>query len=161
ARGRRIDLAAMPLPALAELLADARPAVRDRAIEHLVETGDSAVSALASVRMAAPSYDTRAAAVFALFRIGTAAAQAPVRAALDDTDFRVRLAAARCAGMAGDRDAVERLAAIARRDHPAARRQAIAALGQIGDTSAVPALLAAAANPEDRFVEHSIVYSLI
>ena len=57
----------------------------------------------------APSYETRAAAVFALFRIGTAAALAEVRAALDDTDFRVRLAAARCAGMAGDRDAVERL----------------------------------------------------
>jgi putative membrane-bound dehydrogenase-like protein len=161
ARGGRIDLAAMPLPAAAELLGDARPAVRDRAIEHLVETGDAAVSALASVRTAAPSYDTRAAAVFALFRIGTAAAQAQVRAALDDADFRVRLAAARCAGMAGDRDAVERLTVMARRDHPAARRQAIAALGQIGDTGAVPALLAAAADPEDRFVEHSIIYSLI
>src|SRR5262249_4659346 len=47
------------------------------------------------------------------------------------------------------------------KDHPAARRQAIAALGQIGNTDAVPALLAAAANRGDRFVEHSIIYSLI
>ena len=63
--------------------------------------------------------------------------------------------------MSGDHEAVERLAAMARRDHPAARRQAIAALGQIGDAAAVPALLAAAADPDDRFVEHSTIYSLI
>ena len=160
-RGGRLDLAAMALPEVAKLLGDARPAVRDRAVEHLVEKGEAAVPALASMRTSAPSYETRAAAVFALFRIGTAAAEAQVRAALEDTDFRVRLAAARCAGMARDREAVERLTAMARKDHPAARRQGIAALGQIGDPSAVPALLAAAANPEDRFVEHSIIHSLI
>src|SRR5581483_5605809 len=160
-RGARLDLAGMPLPDVARLLSDPRPAVRDRAIEHLVEKGESAVPALVAVRKTAASYETRASAVFALFRIGTPAARAEVRAALSDTDFRVRVAAARCAGMAQDREAGERLAAMARRDHPAARRQAIAALGQIGDAGAVPALLAAAADPEDRFVEHSIIYSLI
>jgi putative membrane-bound dehydrogenase-like protein len=160
-RGVRIGLEAMPLPAVARLLSDARPAVRDRAVEHLVEKGELAVSALASVRTSAPAYEARAAAVFALFRIGTAAAQAQVRGALDDADFRVRLAAARCAGMTRDREALERLTAMAQQDHAAARRQAIAALGQIGDPVAIPALLAAAANPDDRFVEHSIIYSLI
>ena len=160
-RGERMDFTSMPLPAIAKLLGDARPGVRDRAIERLVEQGEPAVPALASARKDATSYEPRAAAVFALFRIGTAAALAEVRAALGDTDFRVRLAAARCAGMAGDRDAVERLAAMARREHPATRRQAIAALGQIGDAGAAPALLAAAADPEDRFVEHSVIYSLI
>jgi putative membrane-bound dehydrogenase-like protein len=160
-RGERVDFAATPLAAIARLLGDVRPAVRDRAVELLVEKGEAATSPLASVRKTAPSYETRAAAVFALFRIGTAAARSEVRAALDDVDFRVRAAAARCAGMSGDHEAVERLAAMARRDHPSARRQAIAALGQIGDASAVPALLAAAADPDDRFVEHSTIYSLI
>src|SRR6185503_3444433 len=112
-------------------------------------------------RKESPSYETRASAVFALFRIDAGEARAAVRAALSDADFRVRTAAARCAGMAGDRDAVERLMAMARNDQPAARRQAIAALGQIGDAAAVPALLDASANPEDRFVEHSAIYSLI
>jgi len=161
ARGERIEFASMQLPGIAKLLGDARPAVRDRAIEHLVEKGDPGVPALASIRKGAASYETRAAAVFALFRIGTAPALAEVRAALDDSDFRVRVAAARCAGMAGDRDAAERLSAMARLDHPAARRQAIAALGQIADPGTTPALLAAAADPEDRFVEHSLIYSLI
>ncbi|MGH9718994.1 MAG: PVC-type heme-binding CxxCH protein [Bryobacteraceae bacterium] len=161
ARGEKLNLAPMPLPGVAKLLEDSRPFVRDRAIEFLVEAGASAVGPLAALRKSAPSYEARAAAVFALYRIGTAEARDAVRAALSDSDFRVRLAAGRCAGMAGDREALDRLAAIARKDHPATRRQAIAALGQIGDTSAVPALLAAAANPDDRFVEHSIIYSLI
>ena len=160
-RGARVDLTAMTLPAVAKLLGDPRPALQDRAVEFLVEKGEAAVSALSAERAAAPSYATRAATVFALFRIGSAGALAQVRAALDDPDFRVRVAAARCAGMAGDREAVARLTAMARGDQPAARRQAIAALGQIGDTGAVPALLAAAADPQDRFVEHSIIYSLI
>ena len=84
-----------------------------------------------------------------------------IRAALNDTDFRVRTAAARCAGMAGDRAAVDRLMRMVKKDQPAARRQAAAALGQIGDTRATAALIAAASDAEDRFVEHSVIYSLI
>jgi hypothetical protein len=127
----------------------------------LVEKGEDAVPAIASVRKTSPSYESRAAAVFALFRIGGAEARAAVRAALTDADFRVRTAAARCAGMAGDHEAITLLMAIARKDQPAARRQALAALGQIGDPTTVPALLDASANPDDRFVEHSAIYSLI
>ena len=63
--------------------------------------------------------------------------------------------------MAKDQAALNGLMAMVKRDAPAPRRQAAAALGQIGDPQAVPALLTAAANPEDRYVEHSIIYSLI
>ena len=160
-RGAKLDLGSMPPAAVARLVEDRRPFVHDRAIESLVAAGEPAVPALAALRKSSPSYETRAAAVFALYRIGTPGAREAVRAALADADFRVRTAAARCAGMAGDRDAVDRLMAMARKDQPAARRQAVAALGQIGDARAESALLAAAANPDDRFVEHSIIYSLI
>jgi putative membrane-bound dehydrogenase-like protein len=160
-RGDGLNLPALPLPSLARLLEDARPFVQDRATELLVQAGDPAVPPLAALRQSARAYEARAAAVFALFRIGTPAARAAVRAALDDSDFRVRVAAARCAGMGTDREAVDRLISMARQEHPAPRRQAAAALGQIGDPRAVDALLAAAANPDDRFSEHSIIYSLI
>jgi putative membrane-bound dehydrogenase-like protein len=160
-RGAALDLPSMPPAEVARLLSDRRPFVRDRAVESLVEKGGAAVGALAAVGKASVSYEARAAAVFALFRIGTEEARAAVRAALLDVDFRVRAAAARCAGMAVDREAAGRLMAMARKDQPAARRQAIAALGQIGESGAVAALLDAAANPEDRFVEHSAIYSLI
>jgi putative heme-binding domain-containing protein len=63
--------------------------------------------------------------------------------------------------MAVDADAVDRLSAMVRKDEPAARRQAAAALGQIGDARGVGPLLEAAANPDDRMMEHSIIYSLI
>ena len=159
--GDSLNLPALPLPALARLLEDPRPFVQDRATERLVQAGDPAVSPLAALRQSAQAYEARAAAVFALFSIGTPAARAAVRAALDDSDFRVRVAAARCAGMAADREAVDRLMSMARQEHPATRRQAAAALGQIGDPRAVDALLAASANPDDRFSEHSIIYSLI
>lgn len=160
-RGKKFNLAAMPLSDVARLLEDARPPVRDRAVEFLVQAGQGAVSALASIRDSSKIDEARSAAVFALYRIDTAEARASVRAALGDGDFRVRISAARCTGMSGDREALPRLMQMARGDHPAARRQAIAALGQIGDPSVIPALTAAAANPEDRFVEHSTIYSLI
>src|SRR6202035_3600029 len=38
-RGEKLNLAAMPMAALAKLLEDPRPAVRDRAAELLVEAG--------------------------------------------------------------------------------------------------------------------------
>ena len=160
-RGQSLKLTSMTPAQLAGLFSDPRYQVRDSAVELLVKAGNSAVEPLASVRQSSPDAEARAAAVFALFRIGSAQAQAAVRAALDDSDFQVRTAAARCAGMARDRAALGRLIEMVKKDHPAARRQAAAALGQIGDAQAIPALLAAAADPEDRFVEHSIVYSLI
>ena len=63
--------------------------------------------------------------------------------------------------MARDREAVPRLMQMVAADHAAARRQAATALGQIGDPTAVPALLTAAGNPDDRIVEHAVIYSLI
>jgi putative heme-binding domain-containing protein len=143
------------------LLEDPRPFVQDRAVELLVQAADTAVGPLAALRQSSSSYEARAAAVFALFRIGSPAAREAVRAALDDADFRVRVAAARCAGMAEDAGAVERLSALVRKDHAAVRRQAAAALGQIGDARAAGALIAAASDPDDRMTEHSIMYSLI
>ncbi len=160
-RGQGLKLESMTPAQLTGTFSDPRFPVRDSAVELLVKAGDAAVEPLAAVRNSSADAEARAAAVFALFRIGSAKAQSAVRAALEDADFQVRTAAARCAGMARDRAALGRLIEMAKTDHPAARRQAAAALGQIGDAQAIPALLKAAANPDDRFVEHSIIFSLI
>lgn len=159
-RGARLNLQSLALSDVARLLEDARPAVRSRAIEFLVEAGEKAVNPLSLIRATSKNDDARADAVFALFRIGGPEARAHVRAALSDSAFGVRTAAARCAGMSSDGEAVPRLMEMARTEQPAPRRQAIAALGQIGDARALPALIASAANPEDRFVEHSTIFSL-
>jgi putative membrane-bound dehydrogenase-like protein len=158
-RGLQLDLEKSGPAQLARLLDDPRPAVRDRALHLLSARRESAVESLVRVRETHASAEVRASAIFALARTGKAAEA--VRAGLNDADFLVRVAAARMVGLNRDRRAVPRLIEMVGRDHPAARRQAATALGQIADARATPALIAAAANPDDRFVEHAIVYSLL
>ena len=146
---------------LTRYLEDSRPAVRDRVQELLVEAGDRAIDALVATRENSPWYETRSAAVWALFRIGTSRAKEGVRSALEDPNFHVRIAAARAAGMARDREAVDRLAQMVIDDQPGTRRQSATALGQIGDPRAVPALISAASRATNRFNEHSVTYALI
>ena len=161
ARGESLELAAKAPGELIRYLADPRPFVRDRVQELLVDAGESAVAALKQARGHDASPEARAAAVWALYRIGTTGAKEGVREALGDSNFQVRIAAATAVGMARDGEAVDRLMAMVRQDQPAARRQAATALGQIGDTRAVPALISAAARADDRFLDHSITYALI
>ena len=159
--GLKLKLEARPPAELAKSLDDPRWAVRDKAVDLLVQAGERAVEPLIGVRETHASPEVRASAVFALGRIGKGKAGEAVRAALSDSQFVVRIAAAHMVGLAKDRDAVPRLMQMVQKDEPPARRQAATALGQIGDAQAVPALLAASANPEDRFVEHAIIYSLL
>ncbi len=159
--GKSLGLENRPAAELAPFLSDRRPAVQDKALDLLIQAGEASVEPLIRVRETERSPEVRAAAVFGLARIGKGKAPEAVRAALSDPHLVVRVAAARMVGLAKDREALHRLLEMVQRDEPAARRQAATAIGQIGDTGAVPALLAAAANPGDRFVEHSIIYTLI
>ena len=145
----------------AAMLEDARPRVRDEALRRLVAAGGASVPPLIKVLETSESSTVRAAAVFGLYRIGTPAALAGVRAAFQDRDPDVRIAAARSAGMARDHAAYDGLCSLARTGEYAVRRQAAAALGQLGDARASAVLVASAADVKDRFLEHSIVYSLI
>lgn len=160
-RGANLNLASLSAAELAIHLSDPRPAVREHSLELLVTKGETAVVALAETARRATDAEVRCAAVFALGRIATPAALESVRAALNDADFQVRIAAARVAGITKDRAAVERLSQIVQRDELPVRRQAATSLGQIGDGSAARSLLAGAADVQDRFVEHAIIYSLI
>lgn len=159
--GNRLGLETKPPERLASLLGDPRPAVRDRASDLLVQAGEAAIEPLSRIAKTHAEPEVRASAVFALAKIGKSGASEMVRAALGDPHFLVRVAAARMAGLGRDREAVPRLMEMVGKDDAPVRRQAATALGQIGDPRAIPALVAASANPEDRFVEHSIIYSLI
>ena len=99
--------------------------------------------------------------VFALYRINSNESIAAVRKGLSDKDLQVRVATARVLGLAKDRGAIEQLTQMIQNDDPACRRQAATALGQIGESSAIPALLKASDGVKDRFIEHAIIYALI
>lgn len=160
-RGDGLNLEALSPAGLVLHLEDPRPAVQDRVVELAVLAGDSAVAPLQERLRQSSSPEVRCAALFALYRIGNPEARQAVREGLQDPDLQVRIAAARAAGMAKDREAVDALLVLAAEDEPPVRRQAATALGQIGEPRAASALLRAASRPEDRFLEHALIYSLI
>lgn len=159
--GEEIDFRETPAAELASYLSDERPFVRDQAADALVRRGDEVVPALRALLREEDSTGARIRAVFALYRIGSTEAREGVRSGLEDTSSRVRVAAARSAGLAGDDSAIDRLIELVEDGEPAVRRQAATALGQIDAPEAVPALLRAAGETTDRFVEHAAIYALI
>ena len=159
--GKNISFANIPVERLTTLLADHRPVVRDKALEQMIRLKETSVESFIRVLRSADKEEQRAAAVFALYRIGGPRALEAIRPALKDASVIVRTSAARVLGLARYENAVKDLADALKDISPTVRRQAATALGQIGDGSAVPALLEAAAIAGDRFTEHAIIYSLI
>ncbi|MBX9788538.1 MAG: HEAT repeat domain-containing protein [Pirellulales bacterium] len=166
-RGLRIDWQRMAARDLVRLLDDARPAVRERAIDTVATrtstAADEAIAALADALADRESPMRRANAVWALTRIGTAAAQTAIRAALADTDAIVRQAAASSAAATRDSQASSTLVAMLTSDDDlAVRREAATTLGRLHEAAAVPGLLAnLRAGGYDRALEHALIYALI
>jgi putative membrane-bound dehydrogenase-like protein len=160
-RGLKLAWNTMNPAELTRLLDDPRPFVRNRAIDRLATIGRSAVPALAAVLEKSSSSDARLSAVWSLIRIGAGPASEAARLALTDRDETVRQSAIHGAGLWRDRAALPALTQALESGAPAVQRAAAEALGRIGDSRAVPALLATAASPLDRVLEHSVTYALI
>jgi putative membrane-bound dehydrogenase-like protein len=160
-RGRKLDWTHLDPEDLAKLLDDPRPAVRRRAVETLGNRGEAALPALRKRIEQPPSVEAQRNAVWASTRIDHPAARALVRSALSGKDETVRQAAGHSISLWRDREAAPLLLNLLRGESLANRRIAAEALGRIGDRSAAPALLAAAGEPGDRFVEHALTYALI
>ncbi len=162
-RGQKIDWARFsPENLTHRFLADARPAVRDRAMHELARRGAAAVPALADAARVPPFAELRRNAVWTLTRIDHADARTAVRAALDDRDESVRQVALHSVSLWRDRDTVPRLIELLRSGFPQIERAAAEALGRIGDRSAVAALFSAVRETvNDRFLDHSLTYALI
>jgi len=160
--GKQLAWTKLPAAELAKLLDDGRWAVRDRAIEQLAARGNDVVPALKQAVQAGESVQIRRNAVWALNRIETAEARAVIRLALNDADASVRNSAAHSAGLNRDAEALTTLAQIVVEDtSPAVRRSGATALGRLRNSKAVPFLLEALRGSMDRFLEHSLIYTLI
>jgi putative heme-binding domain-containing protein len=143
-RGLKLPWATLPTSGLIALLADARPDVRDRAMQQLGQSGAAAVPALAEAVTRSPSVPTRRHAVWTLARIDSPGARAAVRPALADGDATVVQSALQVVSLWRDAGAFDALVGILARGEPAPARLAAEALGRIGDPRAVEPLLAAA-----------------
>jgi putative membrane-bound dehydrogenase-like protein len=170
-RGLRLAWNTLKAADLAGLLDDPRPAVQHRVLHQLAKLREEAVGPLEEKLNTPASVEARRNAVWALTRIETGPARAAVRSALNDRDESVRQAAAHSAGLWRDGAAVSPLVEALKSGRPAVQRAAAEALGRIGDSRAVPELLAIAATAgegatmkagaADRVLEHSLTYALI
>ena len=167
-RGLRVDWQRMAARELVRLLDDARPAVRERAIDTLATrtstAGEEAIAALADALADQGSAPLRRAnSVWALTRIGTPAAQTAIRAALADVDAIVRQAAVSSAAATRDAQASSTLVAMLTSDDDfAVRRESTTTLGKLREQAAVPGVLAnLRAGGYDRAFEHALIYALI
>ncbi|REK08930.1 MAG: dehydrogenase [Planctomycetota bacterium] len=160
-RGLKIDWERTSDTEMADLLADPRPAVVERAIEFLVPRGDAAMGALATALFDETSYRTRQNAMWTLARIGSENARLLLRQGLSDDDVEGRIAAIKGVGDLCDAASILPLIALLRDNSPAVRREAATALGRLRDKQAVPALLKALPNAADRFEQHAITYAMI
>ncbi|MDB5318714.1 MAG: putative rane-bound dehydrogenase [Phycisphaerales bacterium] len=160
-RGLRLAWENLTAAKLADLLGDARWAVRRRAIQALATKGAGAVAAIAGTLKESKSETARLNGVWAACRIDDARARGAVRGALADRDETVRQAAIHAVSVWRDRAAVEKLTGLLSGASLHNRRAAAEALGRMGDAAAVPALSAALERPVDRALEHSLIYAMI
>ena len=142
-------------------LGDPRPAVRSRAIQELAKRGSQSVAVLVGALQTSNSVEIRRNAVWALTRIKRAEARAAVRQGLSDGDESVRQAAIHSVSVWRDADSLPQLLDLLERGTAPIQRAAAEALGRLGDSRAVPALLAQAGEENDRILEHSLTYALI
>jgi putative membrane-bound dehydrogenase-like protein len=161
ARGLRIKWSSLDAGKLVKLLADSRPAVRDRATQLLAKQGAGTVEALTRRASGHASAEMRRNIVWTLTRIDDPTARHAVRRYLSDGDANVRSAAQHGVSLWRDRSALPELIRSLAAGDSMRRRLAAEALGRIGEREAVAGLLEAASEPADRALEHSLIYALI
>ena len=169
-RGLKLDWARLPSEALVNLLGDSRPFVQKRAIEQLAKQQTNAIAALVTAVGKSRSPVLRRNALWTLTRMPGAEAREAIRRTItvqreggdSAEDDSLRQIAAHAIGIWQDIDGMKILSSFLHRASPSVRRVAAEALGQIRAKTAVPELLAAAAlDPDDRILQHSITFALI
>lgn len=163
ARGQRLDWAKLEVGALMKLLDDPRTVVRQRAIASLAGQGDKAVAGLRTVVKESRSLEARRNALWCLTRIPSPEAREVVRLALGDADSSVRHVAVHSISLLRDALAFDALVSRLQDADVQVRRSAAEALGRLRNPAAIQPLFAAIdeASPEDRMLEHSLIFALI
>ncbi len=156
-RGNKLGWDQATPEALAALLDDDRPAVRERALAALVAQGQSAFPGLQSLLATGASERAKVNAVWAMCRMNGA----DLSLALADSSPLVREAAVHAVFCRRDVSAVGRVRPLLADESLSVRREAATTLGALRDCDSVPAILTALAATNDRLLEHALIYAMI
>jgi putative membrane-bound dehydrogenase-like protein len=169
-RGKKIDWANSTYEDLFKLLGDRRPAVQNRTIETIAtrarqSRADGEVASLCiqlGVAIIQAEDEAKRNGIWTLCRINHAEARSAVRSAmLTAANPSVKQCALHSISLWRDAGAKDYLLSELQSPDLQNRRAAAEALGRIGNKSAVPALLEALGETDDRVLQHSLNYALI
>jgi putative heme-binding domain-containing protein len=155
--GLKVDWASLPPEGLCGLLADARPAVRERARQSLAARGRAAVPALSATLEKEADIAIRQQAIWALAGVTDESALPPLRGALDSSDPDAAATAARALAARSDRGAAKPLTRLLEAESLPLRFAAAEALGRCGTAESLPAIWEALSKDPDRFLEHALI----
>jgi len=144
---------------LKALLGHANPTVRARAALAVGRLQDSTAVPDLVPLLGDPNPAVRREAVFALGQTGHRSARGPLEPRLEDSDEETVELAIEALGKLGDKAAGAPIASFLKSGTPAQRREAAVALWRLADSTALPALLAAHADP-DPDVRWRVLYAL-
>ena len=157
--GLKEDWAKAAPERLCELLADPRPAVRDRARLTLAARGKAAVPALAAALEKAADTAARQQVIWALAGMADESALPPLRQALDSSDPDTVATAARALAARADRGAARPLTRLLAAESVPVRFAAAEALARCGTAESLPAIWHALTKDPDRFLEHALIHA--
>ena len=146
---------------LIERFDDPRLFVRRHAIEQVGLQGEAAVGSLRRALVDSNRPRVRLNAVWCLSQIAGESARAAARVGLQDEFSVVRQATLHTIALHQDANAADAILDQMNAWQPATQRVACEALGRIGQSKVVSALLSLAAADLDRMLEHSVIYALI
>ncbi|HEY2841322.1 MAG TPA: PVC-type heme-binding CxxCH protein [Pirellulales bacterium] len=163
-RGLKLAWSEAPLAELVDRLDDPRSAVRDRAVEELGERKDAAAGLADLLQSVERTPRARRNAVWALARAPGPKGVVLLAQTLKDPDASVRQAAAISLGSFGFSDSASALCEALSDEAPSVRREAASALARLAKKAgpnAAAVLLKELNRPNDRFLEHALIFALI
>ncbi len=143
-------------------LADPRPAVRQRATKTLVDQGRSSIAVFNSVLNTQVDVAAKLEAVSGLSRIDASIERLRgLHAALKDGTPEIRQAAINVLSLHRDPSAYDHLVQLLKNGDVHDQRLAAEAIGRLRQPSAIPILLERLEQPNDRILEHALIYAMI
>ena len=159
--GLGLDWSGAATADLVERLRDPRPAVRDRAVEVLVQRGPETVAPLRLwLRSDGDAAELASPVLWAMARIGGEEALQGLRGTLGHPNPTLAANAARALALHRDRAAAPALENLLRHGDPRVRMAAAESLVACGRPESTAGLIVALDASPDRMLEHALIYAL-